>query len=100
MASNRTEIIRVWGKADEFDIEFIHEYGTRWTCRVPPDTVDGRYAVEIWATNRLGETAYWTGELYMCNGLCHLKIRDLPYRIWFKPISKSLHIRKGCSHGR
>lgn len=107
--ADRTEIIRVWGKADEFDIEFTHQGGTRWTCKVPPDTVDGQYAVELWAMNILGETTYWTGELFMCNGICHLNIFDAPYRIWLKPVfdalricgqTKQVFIRKECPHGR
>lgn len=100
-------ITRVWGKADTFDIEFEYAGGTRWTCRVPPDTQDGQYAVEIWAINEFKETAYWTGELYMCGGVCHLELHESPYLIWIEPqeiaidIIKSklnyvIEISKGC----
>lgn len=78
----RPKIIRVWGKADSFEIEFTHMGGTRWEASVPPDTNDGQYAVEIWAMNEFKETAHWTGELYMCNGVCCVKFHRQPYRIW------------------
>ncbi len=94
----RSQIVRVWGKADSFDIEFTYEEGIRWECSVPPDISDGVYAAEIYAMNTLGETAHWCGELFMCNGICHLEIKDSPYMIWLRPIAKNLVIRKGCPH--
>lgn len=100
------KIIRVWGKADNFDIE-LSEKGGRWVCTVPPDTADGQYAVELHAVNLFGETAYWTGTLYMCNGVCHLEIKEVPYvimfskntdRLFFLEQSHEILIRKGCEH--
>ncbi len=85
----RPPIIRLFGHADNFDIEFTHKGGTTWLCEVPPDTSDGVYAVELWAVNELNEVGYWTGELYMCNGACHLKIERPKYGVWFKPSSLS-----------
>ena len=82
------EIIRVWGKADSFDIEFSKENGNRWSCLVPPDTQDGVYAVEIWAKNESGFTGYLTALLYMCGGI-HDRIEFLPspYMFYFMPDS-------------
>lgn len=93
----RPKIIRVWGKADSFDIEFTHLGGTRWEANVPPDTTDGQYAVEIWAMNEFKETTYWTGELYMCNGVCCIKFFKQPYQMWFKKSGLNLIIEKGCN---
>lgn len=87
---SRAEILRVWGKADSFDLEFTHKGGTKWVCSVPPDTVDGHYAVEVWAINALGQTAHWTGELFMCNGVCHVELFSLPYQIWLTCSSPSV----------
>ena len=87
---NKPKIVRVWGKADNFGIEFTHEGGTRWNCSVPPDTKDGQYAAEIWAINEFGELAYWTGELFMVNGVCCLRFDDSPYRIWVKLTSAQI----------
>lgn len=101
----RPQIIRVWGKADSFDIEFTRVGGTRWEASVPPDTNDGQYAVEIWAVNEFSEIAHWTGELYMCNGVCHLKFSKQPYQMWikkknyifsFRKSGIDLIIEKGC----
>ena len=86
----KPKILRVWGKADSFDIEFTYEGGTRWKCSVPPDTKDGQYAAEIWAVNEFGELAYWTGELFMVNGVCCLRFDDSSYRIWLKTAATSI----------
>lgn len=104
----KTKILRVWGKADSFDIEFTHIGGTKWKCSVPPDVKDGQYAVEIWAISKFGDIAYWTGELFMCNGICCLRFNERPFTIWVKTSTThignllpqtQITIRKGCSHG-
>ncbi len=66
-------VIRLFGKADSFDIEFSRR-GEKWEVDIPPDMTDGVYAVQLTAVDGLGETAYWVGELFMCSGVCHLKI--------------------------
>ncbi len=68
------KVARVYGKADDFDIEFVRK-GDRWAVEVPPDLSDGRYVVRITAIDVLGNTCYWIGELYMMNGVCHMEIR-------------------------
>lgn len=85
---DRPEVIRLWGHADSFDIEFTHDKGYHWHCDIPADTKDGIYAVELWALNVYNEISYWIGELYMTNGVCHLKLNKPKYTIYF---------RKGCS---
>lgn len=103
---NRPKIIRLYGKADSFDLEFTHQGGTTWTCEVPPDTDDGMYAVELTAVNEYGEATYWTGELYMCGSVCHMKIMKDDFIFWFAPLTSvefssetsSIYIRKGCPH--
>ena len=103
---SRSEILRVWGKADSFDIEFS-KTGGLWVCAVPPDTKDGQYAVEVHAINEFEQTAYWTGTLYMCNGICHLELKETPYVIMFLSEPEMLRffeptheiiIKKGCEH--
>lgn len=96
----KPKILRVWGKADSFDIEFTHEGGTRWKCSVPPDTKDGQYAAEIWAVNEFGELAYWTGELFMVNGVCCLRFDDSPYRIWVRMSAAQISSLSSCSDMR
>ncbi len=66
-------VVRLFGKADNFDIEFSRK-GRVWKTDVPPDMTDGVYAVQLTAIDELGESAYWVGELFMCSGVCHLKI--------------------------
>lgn len=103
----RPKIVRLYGRADHFDIEF-QKRGSRWTCQVPPDVTDGVYAVTLTAVNASGETGHWTGELFMVNGLCHLKIRQPRFGLWIRlgttqlKLSKAqtrLIIRKGHRYG-
>lgn len=93
---NRPKIVRLYGEADSFDIEFTHKGGTIWTAKVPPDTDDGVYSVELTAVNELGETAYWTGELYMCGGVCHMEIKRSNFIFWFAPLSV-VNIQSRCT---
>ena len=77
------KVIRVYGKADSYDIEFTPN-GDKWEVDVPPDMTDGVYAVQLTAIDELGECAYWVGELYMVDGVCCLKINEIPYRARLK----------------
>lgn len=85
----RPKIIRLWGKADSFDVEFTYKGGTLWQCDVPSDTEDGQYACEFWALNEQLEQAHWTGFLYVCNGVCDVIFNQPLFEIKFE---------KGCSH--
>ena len=69
------EVKRVWGKADDLSLEFNYVGGDEWQTRVPPETKDGIYACELWAINSIGELGHWTGELYMCSGVCCVPFR-------------------------
>lgn len=105
----KPRIVRVWGKADNFDIEFkkSEKSGGKWLCAIPPDTKDGQYATEIFGINEYGEKAYWTGILYMCGGVCHLEIMAQPFTFWLSERRFSfvveepnyvIIIKKGCEH--
>ena len=76
------KIVRLFGKADNFNIEFSRE-GRVWKTDIPPDMTDGVYAVQLTAVYELGETAYWVGELFMCNGVCCLRFMRKRRRIGF-----------------
>ncbi len=91
-------IIRVWGKADNFEIEFTNTGGTAWECTVPPDLEDGQYAVEINAMNEHGETAYWTGILFMLQGTPCLHIKPPKYLIWLKPQRYEIIMKERCCY--
>lgn len=103
-----TNVKRVWGKADDFSLEFNYVGGEQWEAAVPPDTSDGVYAVELWAINSVGELGHYVGELYMCSGVCCVRIFNKPYHIWFKPARRTITIaprhriiiKGGCSHVR
>lgn len=103
-----TDVKRVWGKADGLSLEFTYKGEEQWETAVPPDTKDGVYAVELWAINGAGELGHWTGELFMCSGVCCINIFSQPYQIWFKTqrhqivIDKRLIImfERGCNHVR
>lgn len=78
-----TKVIRVFGRADSFDIEFKSQ-GDAWVVDVPPDMTDGVYAVQLTAIDENNVRAFHVGELYMVNGICCFRLRELPYRAYFK----------------
>ena len=67
-------IERVWGKADNFEIEFRAVDGNWEFVGLPPDLEDGQYAVELHATKDSGVTGSWAGILYMMQGVATLCI--------------------------
>lgn len=103
-----TDVKRVWGKADNLSLEFKYLGQEQWEATVPPDTKDGVYAVELWAINGAGELGHWTGELFMCSGVCCIKIFQQSYQIWFKRKKNQIVFEKahkiiferGCKHVR
>ena len=104
---DRPDIVRVWGHADEISIEFIRAHGNCWVCRVPPDTDDGVYAVEVWAVNEIGQTAYITAELFMSQGRPCLTFNKSKYnfifggpKVIFDLLDYNYIIRvRRCKHG-
>lgn len=85
------KIVRVYGKADSFDIELIRK-GDIWETEIPPDMTDGVYATELTAIDVNGESAFWAGELFMVDGVCCMDIEPLPYRIGLKVNEYSVSI--------
>lgn len=61
-------VIKVWGKADRFDIIFSNLGNDKWAATVPADLEDGQYIVELYCEDDSGSRAYWTGILYLSNG--------------------------------
>lgn len=81
------EIIRLWGTADKFEIEFDKNPSTGlWDVTIPADLEDGHYVVELFAMNEYNETGYWTGVLFMYQGRPHIHIKPPRFVIWSKPI--------------
>ena len=82
-----SRIVRVWGFADTYALEFtpvvINQYGDiRWEANVPPDLSDGQYATELYAMNKAGKQAMWTGILYMQSGQCRIVLRRERFIAW------------------
>lgn len=61
-------IVSLVGRADDLELVFERTKGDGWEVLVPPDRSDGRYVVELTATNSAGEASYYTGILYMVQG--------------------------------
>lgn len=66
-------IKRVYGKADNYELEF-KEDGGFWRAAVPADLTDGKYVCEFWAIDDYGFTAYYTGILYMFDGQAAIEL--------------------------
>lgn len=78
------EITRVWGTADSIELELKKSNG-RWVCNLPPDLVDGQYAVQLFAMRGDGSTGMWTGMLYVSNGIRCLHLNKEKYTFWLMP---------------
>lgn len=77
-------VTRVWGKADSFELVFSLS-GAFWEAKVPADMDDGKYVVELFCIDDGGNTAYWTGILYL-NKSADVKVRiaaDI-VKLWFE----------------
>lgn len=105
----KPKITQVTGWADSFELSLTKAQNGLWEISVPPDTQDGVYAVSLKAVNELGETSYWTGFLYMCNGVCHLEMKPEKYSIVFSQKEYKLlmsepkykvFFEEGCRHDR
>lgn len=68
----QVEITRVWGNADEYNLEFINTGNNVWIANIPPDMEDGQYACLFNAIDEHGGMAMWTGILYMHNGSAYI----------------------------
>lgn len=88
------EVVRVYGRADSFDIE-LTKNGGKWEVDVPPDLTDGAYAVQLTAVNDAGETAHWVGELFMVGGVCCLRLDEVRFRTKLSKKSYVVSFSKG-----
>ncbi len=75
------EIVRVWGTADNIELELKLDNG-RWICNLPPDLIDGQYAVQLFALRGDGSVGMWTGVLYVSNGIKCLHLNQEKYTLW------------------
>lgn len=76
-----SDIIRVWGTADNISLELKIDNG-RWICNLPPDLIDGQYAVQLFAVRGNGSVGMWTGMLYIANGIKCLHLKQEKYTLW------------------
>lgn len=94
------DIVRLWGTADKFDIEFDKNPSTGlWDVTIPADLEDGHYVVELYAMNEYGETGYWTGVLFMYQGRPHIHIKPPRFVIWSCPQAWKISVVKRCKNG-
>lgn len=89
------DIVRVWGTADSIPIE-LHKLNGRWVCDLPPDFVDGQYAVQLSAQKANGKIGVWTGILYVCDGIACLHLKPEKYTLWLCPERIQIHLIKEC----
>lgn len=82
---SRPKIVRLHGTADNFEIEFSKGTDGLWRCSVPADLEDGQYAVQLYAINEQGAWTYWTGLLYMLQGMPCIHMKPPKYLVWCKP---------------
>ena len=73
MDDTGNRVVRVWGKADEYDIE-MSLTGDRWTASVPLNLEEGKYACQLFAQSLAGRIGVWTGFLYMSGGVARFDL--------------------------
>ena len=103
---NISDIIRVWGTADNIELELKNNNG-RWMCNLPPDLIDGQYAVQLFAMRGNGSIGMWTGTLYVANGIRCLHLKKEKYSLWlmpeqtklsFMPERLKINLKEECCH--
>lgn len=57
-------ITKIIGKCDGVDIVFTMTANGGWQSTIPPDLKDGKYILELFATDEAGNVAYITDVLY------------------------------------
>ena len=78
-------IKRVWGQADNFDIVLTQISKDEWQTTLPPDLIDGWYAVLLYAEDSKNRIGTWHGILYVANGFSHLHIQKEKFTWWLLP---------------
>lgn len=80
-------VTRVWGKADSFELVFspLGDSWEHWIAKVPADLDDGQYIVELYCVDDGGNTAFWTGILYL-NNSANVKVRIVAdkFKLWLE----------------
>lgn len=76
-------ITAVTGNADSIDLIF-EKRGGLWVTKVPPNTADGKYAVQIIVTLSNGFKESWTGFLYMLTGKAKMTLKSDKYCLKMK----------------
>lgn len=79
MSAVKPAILRVWGNADSYELQYTRGADGRWRASVPPDMGDGQYAVEIHALDEAGYEGCWTGILYMRQGRVCIRLNSPRY---------------------
>lgn len=87
-------IVRVWGTADSYSMEFSRIGNTnRWAFKgLPIDLTDAQYAVSIWAESDAGDVGYYAGILYINHGSYVMRMIPQRFVLWRKP--RTQFIRK------
>ena len=75
------DIVRVWGTADGAELELKIHNG-RWVCSLPPDFIDGQYAILLYAMRGNGSVGTWTGILYVSDGMSCVHLMLEKWHIW------------------
>ena len=78
-------IEKVWGLADSFELDFSYVNDNWWQVSLPPDTVDGWYAVVLYAKTYSGSIGIWHGILYVSDGFADLHLNEEKFTFSLMP---------------
>lgn len=77
-------VAKVIGKADEFELVFIHNKATDLWEAVVPKTDNGVYIVDLWAVDEVGNESHYAKALFTVdttNIHCKLRLQILSCRL-------------------
>ena len=87
-------VVSLTGTVDSVPVIFTKTDDDLWETVVPPDLTDGRYIVELIATDDAGNQTYMIAELWVWQKvITHFKIIEQPYT--HKLLSEQYHIKCG-----
>lgn len=86
---------KVWGWADEFELNFVQNDKGTWSVQVPLDTKDGTYFVSIAMQNNAGVVGWYDGFLYVFNGRFRLEVERSPVQFEMLKDDVSFEIERG-----
>lgn len=94
----KAKVIRMWGKADDWQFECELRPDGKWKFKVPIDKTDGQYAAEVYVLDEAGKTDHWVGMLYLNHGYVCMHLEQQYYSFQLEPQNYTIKFERRCRH--